>query len=570
MKLLLKYIKNYIKETILGPFFKLLEAGFELFVPLIIAKMIDEGIAQQNQTLIWLCALALGLLALIGCISAISAQYFSAKAAVGMSEEMRRDLFAHIESFGYTEIDQVGTSTLITRLTNDINQVQNGVNLFLRLFLRSPFIVFGSMIMAFTISPRLAIVFVITILILFLVVIFIMVVSIPLVKKVASLIERMTQLVSENLSGVRVIRAFHIEKEQAEEFETQNKNYYDASILVGKINAFLNPVTTLILNCAILILIYKGGFQVFEGSITQGQLVALVSYMSSILIELIKLVNLVLNLTKAIASASRIESIFNMQTSYLNQPEEISYEDNCVFHFEHVSFRYQNDQMDTIQDVSFCIPKNKRIGIIGGTGSGKSTLVHLMGRFYDASSGKILYKGVDISHVDLKKLHEEVVLVPQQAVLFKGTIAQNLRWGKKDASEAEMMEACRNAQMADFVEEKGLDYEIAQNGLNLSGGQRQRLTIARALVAKAEVLILDASSSALDYATEAALRKAIAQNYECTLITISQRVSSLMDCDMILVMDEGKLVGMGTHEELMKNCVIYQKISASQIREVEA
>ncbi len=259
-----------------------------------------------------------------------------------------------------------------------------------------------------------------------------------------------------------------------------------------------------------------------------------------------------------------------MQTSYLNQPEEISYEDNCVFHFDHVSFRYQNDQMDTIQDVSFCIPKNKRIGIIGGTGSGKSTLVHLMGRFYDASSGKILYKGVDISHVDLKKLHEEVVLVPQQAVLFKGTIAQNLRWGKKDASEAEMMEACRNAQMADFAEEKGLDYEIAQNGLNLSGGQRQRLTIARALVAKAEVLILDASSSALDYATEAALRKAIAQNYECTLITISQRVSSLMDCDMILVMDEGKLVGMGTHEELMKNCVIYQKISASQIREVEA
>ena len=569
MKSLLRYLGSYKKESILAPLFKLLEALFELFVPLVMARIIDIGIKNSDIGYILKMGGLLILLGIIGLVCSLTAQYFAAKAAVGFGTALRHDLFQHIQSLSYSEVDTVGTSTLITRMTSDINQVQAGVNLFLRLFMRSPFIVFGAMIMAFTIDWKAAMVFVITIPALSVVVFGIMLISIPMYRKVQNRLDRVTQLTRENLVGARVIRAFNRQKDERENFTAANARLMKVQVFVGKITALLNPVTYIIINVAIVVLLWIGANQVNNGIILQGAVVALVNYMSQILVKLVKLANLIINITKSLACANRIQNVMELKpslTEYSTTEVKETNSENYI-EFDHVTFAYQNAKEPSLTDISFKVKKGQTIGIIGGTGSGKSSLINLIPRFYDVTKGKITVDGTDIKRYPLNQIRTMVGIVPQKAVLFKGTIAENMRWGKKDATEAEMMEALKTAQAAEVVEGKegGLNADILQGGKNLSGGQRQRLTIARALVKKPEILILDDSASALDYATDAKLRKAIKKmDRNMTVFIVSQRSTTIQYADQIIVLDDGKMVGIGKHEELLQSCEVYQEIYYSQ------
>ena len=586
MKKLLQYLGNYKKESILGPLFKLLEASFELIVPLVMAAIIDTGVANADRPYIMKMSLVLFLLALIGLTCAITAQYFAAKAAVGCATGLRHALFEHIETLSFTEMDTVGTSTLITRMTSDVNQVQNGVNMVLRLFLRSPFIVFGAMVMAFTIDVKAALVFVVTIPLLSVVVFGIMMLTMPLYKKVQGGLDRVLGITRENLTGVRVLRAFNKEENEIDRFETSNNTLTSMQKHVGKISALMNPVTYVIINGAIIVLVWTGAWRVENGIITQGAVVALVNYMSQILVELIKLANLIITITKAIACGNRIQSIFEIESSMKDgngcqddgHRGSVSGQDTGAVgkkaldrlpsvEFDHVCLTYKNAGAESLTDVSFKAYRGETIGIIGGTGSGKSSLVNLIPRFYDATKGQVLVSGKNVKDYSLEELRRKVGMVLQKAVLFKGTIRENLRWGKEDATEEELLRALDISQAREFVDTKdgGLDAPVAQGGKNLSGGQKQRLTIARALVRNPEILILDDSASALDFATDARLRKAIKEMEDGpTVFIVSQRASSIRYADQIIVMDDGEVAGIGTHEELLENCPAYQEIYYSQ------
>ena len=570
MRALLKYLRNYKKETILAPLFKLLEASFELFVPLVMAAIIDYGIGKSDIRYVLKMGGVLIALGIIGLVCSITAQYFAAKAATGFSTELRHELFEHIQNLSYTRMDTIGTSTLITRMTSDINQVQSGVNLVLRLFLRSPFIVFGAMVMAFTVDVKAALVFVVAIPLLSLVVFGIMLITMPLYRKVQSNLDAVLGVTRENLTGVRVIRAFNKEADEKKRFEQQNQVLTDAQKFVGKISGLMNPVTYIIVNGALIVLIYTGALRVDAGIITQGAVVALVNYMNQILVELVKLANLIITVTKAVACGNRIQSVFEEETGMsegnLTWPEEEQHT-MPVVEFDHVNLRYAGSGEDSLTDISFRAMPGQTIGIIGGTGSGKSSVVNLIPRFYDATEGTVRIYGKDAKEYKIEDLRSHIGVVPQKAVLFQGTIAQNLRWGKETASDAELEKAIEISQAKEFVDEKEnrLDYQIEQSGKNLSGGQRQRLTIARALVRNPEILILDDSASALDFATDAKLRKAIRQmDSHPVVFIVSQRASSIQYADQILVLDDGELVGIGTHAELMNSCEIYREIYESQ------
>lgn len=565
MKKLLVYLKDYIKESILGPLFKLLEALFELFVPLVIAAIIDTGIENGDTVYIIKMCLVLVLLGFVGLAFSITAQYFAAKASVGFVSKIRHVLFGHIQSLSYSELDQIGTSTLITRMTSDMNQVQNGMNLALRLLLRSPFVVFGAMIMAFTIDVPSAMIFVYVTIVLLIVVFGIMLGSIPLYKKVQQKLDAVMTVTRENLTGVRVIRAFCKEDEETDDFINKNNELTASQKFVGKISALMNPVTYVIINLAIIWLIHTGAVSVNEGILTQGAVVALYNYMSQILVELIKLANLIINITKSIACGNRIQAVLDIK------PDLESGNSSCnegSVEFDHVNLRYKNAGADSLSDITFTAAKGETIGIIGGTGSGKSSLVNLIPRFYDAASGEVKVGGVNVKDMDVEQLREKIGVVPQKAVLFHGTIRENMQWGVTNASDDEIMEAIEAAQGLDVIKAKGgLDCEIEQGGKNLSGGQRQRLTIARALVKKPEILILDDSASALDFATDAALRKSLRElDYHPTVFIVSQRTSSIQHADRIIVLDDGAAVGIGTHDELMKSCSVYQEIYNSQFK----
>ena len=565
MKKLLVYLKDYIKESILGPLFKLLEALFELFVPLVIAAIIDMGIENGDTGYIIKMCLVLVLLGFVGLAFSITAQYFAAKASVGFVSKIRHVLFGHIQSLSYSELDQIGTSTLITRMTSDMNQVQNGMNLALRLLLRSPFVVFGAMIMAFTIDVPSAMIFVYVTIVLLIVVFGIMLGSIPLYKKVQQKLDAVMTVTRENLTGVRVIRAFCKEDEETDDFVTKNNELTASQKFVGKISALMNPVTYVIINLAIIWLIHTGAVRVEAGILTQGAVVALYNYMSQILVELIKLANLIINITKSIACGNRIQAVLDIK------PDLESGSSSCnegSVEFDHVNLRYKNAGADSLSDITFTAAKGETIGIIGGTGSGKSSLVNLIPRFYDAASGEVKVGGVNVKDMDVEQLREKIGVVPQKAVLFHGTIRENMQWGVTNASDDEIMEAIEAAQGLDVIKAKGgLDCEIEQGGKNLSGGQRQRLTIARALVKKPEILILDDSASALDFATDAALRKSLRElDYHPTVFIVSQRTSSIQHADRIIVLDDGAAVGIGTHDELMKSCSVYQEIYNSQFK----
>ena len=570
LRALLKYLRNYKKETVLAPLFKLLEASFELFVPLVMAAIIDHGIGQADGVYVLKMGGVLIALGLIGLICSITAQYFAAKAATGFSTELRHELFEHIQKLSYIKMDTIGTSTLITRMTSDINQVQSGVNLVLRLFLRSPFIVFGAMVMAFTVDVKAALVFVVAIPLLSLVVFGIMLITMPLYRKVQSNLDAVLGITRENLTGVRVIRAFNKEADERQRFEQQNQMLTDAQKFVGKISGLMNPVTYIIVNGALIVLIYAGALRVDAGIITQGQVVALVNYMSQILVELVKLANLIITVTKAFACGNRIQSVFEEETGMTEGSEgwtDPGEADTPVVEFDHVNLRYAGAGEDSLTDISFRAMPGQTIGVIGGTGSGKSSVVNLIPRFYDATEGSVRIRGKDARDYRLEELRSHIGMVPQKAVLFQGTIAQNLRWGKENATEAELEKAIEISQAKEFVDgkEDRLNYQIEQNGKNLSGGQRQRLTIARALVRDPEILILDDSASALDFATDAKLRKAIRQmDSHPVVFIVSQRASSIQYADQILVLDDGELAGIGTHAELMGSCEIYREIYESQ------
>ena len=570
LRALLKYLRNYKKETVLAPLFKLLEASFELFVPLVMAAIIDHGIGQADGVYVLKMGGVLIALGLIGLVCSITAQYFAAKAATGFSTELRHELFEHIQKLSYTKMDTIGTSTLITRMTSDINQVQSGVNLVLRLFLRSPFIVFGAMVMAFTVDVKAALVFVAAIPLLSLVVFGIMLITMPLYRKVQSNLDAVLGITRENLTGVRVIRAFNKEADEKQRFEQQNQMLTDAQKFVGKISGLMNPVTYIIVNGALIVLIYTGSLRVDAGIITQGQVVALVNYMSQILVELVKLANLIITVTKAFACGNRIQSVFEEETGMTEGSEgwtDPGEADTPVVEFDHVNLRYAGAGEDSLTDISFRAMPGQTIGVIGGTGSGKSSVVNLIPRFYDATEGSVRIQGKDARDYRLEELRSHIGMVPQKAVLFQGTIAQNLRWGKENATEAELEKAIEISQAKEFVDgkEERLNYQIEQNGKNLSGGQRQRLTIARALVRDPEILILDDSASALDFATDAKLRKAIRQmDSHPVVFIVSQRASSIQYADQILVLDDGELAGIGTHAELMESCEIYREIYESQ------
>lgn len=572
MKKLLVFLKDYKKETVLAPLFKMLEAGFELFVPLVMAAVIDRGIAQSDIPYVLKMGGVLVLLGLIGLTCSITAQYFAAKAAVGFSTKMKHALFEHIQELSFSEMDTLGTSTMITRMTSDANQVQNGVNMVLRLFLRSPFIVFGAMVMAFTIDVKAALVFVITIPLLSIVVFGIMMITMPLYKKVQAGLDKVLGKTRENLTGVRVIRAFHKEEQETAEFEQSNSALTHMQLFVGKISALTNPVTYIIVNVATIVLIYTGAVRVDTGYITQGEVVALVNYMSQILIELVKLANLIITITKALACANRIQSVFELQSSmeWNGQAGVQNAQDGAspyVVEFDHVGLTYQGAGAESLSDIDFKVKKGQTIGIIGGTGSGKSSLVHLIPRFYDATRGAVRIDGRDVKNYGMEELRDKIGMVMQKAVLFQGTIRENLCWGKPDASTEEMNRALEISQAKEFVDTKpkGLEEPIAQGGKNLSGGQRQRLTIARAVVKQPEILILDDSASALDYATDARLRKAIREMGErTTVFIVSQRTSSIQYADQIIVLEDGRIVGLGTHDELLQNCEVYQEIHYSQ------
>ena len=577
MKTLLAYLKGYKKESILAPLFKMLEASFELFVPLVMAAIIDVGIANQDKPYIVKMCFVLIALGIIGLVCSITAQYFAAKAATGVGTGIRHGLFEHIQKFTFTEMDQLGTSTLITRMTSDINQIQSGVNLVLRLFLRSPFIVFGAMIMAFTVDVKAALVFVVTIPLLSLIVFGIMLVTMPMYKKVQADLDQVLLATRENLTGARVIRAFNKEEDETKRFENANQILTDAQKYVGRISGMMNPLTYIIVNGAIIALIYVGAVRVYIGDLTQGQVVALINYMSQILVELVKLANLIISVTKAAACLNRVESVLAVKPD-MNEGD-VRWKSNSseadrdlknkipVVEFSHVSLTYKGTSDTSLSDINFCAEKGQTIGIIGGTGSGKSSLVNLIPRFYDATDGTVKINGRDIKEYQTENLREHIGVVLQKAVLFKGSIADNLRWGKEDATEQEMYEALDISQAREFVDTKqgGLEFQIEQGGRNLSGGQKQRMTIARALVRKPEILILDDSASALDFATDAALRKSIKEmKNQPTVFIVSQRAASIQYADQIIVLDDGAMAGIGTHEELLKDCPIYQEIYYSQ------
>lgn len=583
MKKLLVYLKDYKKESVLGPLFKLLEATFELIVPLVMAAIIDTGVATGDKSYIMKMCMVLILLAVIGLTCSITAQYFAAKAAVGFATKLRHALFAHIESLSFTEMDTVGTATLITRMTSDVNQVQNGVNLVLRLFLRSPFIVFGAMVMAFTIDVKAALVFVVTIPLLSIIVFGIMLISIPLYKKVQSALDKVLGITRENLTGSRVIRAFNKEDDEKVHFNENNDLLTRAQIYVGKISALMNPLTYVIINGAIVVLVWTGAVRVDNGYITQGEVVALINYMSQILVELVKLANLIININKSIACGNRIQSIFEMQPSITDgsgqkvdkvqtDTADRSEEAEYAVEFSHVGLTYAGAGDESLTDIDFKVKKGETIGIIGGTGSGKSSVVNLIPRFYDVTSGFIKVDGKDVKDYPLEELRGKIGTVLQKAVLFHGTIRENLKWGNPDATEEDLNRAITVAQAKEFIDNKEgrLDFEIEQGGKNLSGGQRQRLTIARAVVKKPEILILDDSASALDFATDAALRKAIREmEGETTVFIVSQRAASIQHADRIVVLDDGKIVGLGTSEELLESCEVYQEIYNSQFKKQE-
>ena len=577
MKTLLAYLKGYKKESILAPLFKMLEASFELFVPLVMAAIIDVGIANQDKPYIVKMCFVLIALGIIGLVCSITAQYFAAKAATGVGTGIRHGLFEHIQKFTFTEMDQLGTSTLITRMTSDINQIQSGVNLVLRLFLRSPFIVFGAMIMAFTVDVKAALVFVVTIPLLSLIVFGIMLVTMPMYKKVQADLDQVLLATRENLTGARVIRAFNKEEDETKRFENANQILTDAQKYVGRISGMMNPLTYIIVNGAIIALIYVGAVRVDIGDLTQGQVVALINYMSQILVELVKLANLIISVTKAAACLNRVESVLAVKPD-MNEGD-VRWKSNSseadrdlknkipVVEFSHVSLTYKGTSDTSLSDINFCAEKGQTIGIIGGTGSGKSSLVNLIPRFYDATDGTVKINGRDIKEYQTENLREHIGIVLQKAVLFKGSIADNLRWGKEDATEQEMYEALDISQAREFVDTKqgGLEFQIEQGGRNLSGGQKQRMTIARALVRKPEILILDDSASALDFATDAALRKSIKEmKNQPTVFIVSQRAASIQYADQIIVLDDGAMAGIGTHEELLKDCPVYQEIYYSQ------
>lgn len=565
MKQIITLLGKYKKEAILGPLFKLLEATFELLVPLAVASLIDVGIGNNDKAHITKMFFILALLALVGLASSVTAQYFAAKAAVGVGTGLRSALFKKIQGFSFSELDSLGTSTMITRITSDVNQVQNGVNLFLRLFLRSPFIVFGAMIMAFTIDFNSALVFVGAIPALSVVVFAIMLVSIPLYKKVQSLLDRVTAKTRENLTGVRVIRAFCREEQEVKEFKEINESLTDAQKYVGKISALMNPVTYIIINVAIVILIYIGAIRVEQGIITQGAVVALYNYMSQILVELIKLANLIIVITKSVACANRAESLLETESTLQYIPQDKIKTENYI-DFIDVALTYKNAGEESLSDISFSVKKGETVGIIGGTGSGKSSLVNLIPHFYDCTKGGVYIDGLNVKSYTPQQLREKIGIVLQKAVLFKGTIRENILWGKKNATDEDIELALNLAQATDVVasKENGLDHIIQQGGKNLSGGQRQRLTIARALVKKPEILILDDSASALDYATDARLRQALKTLKNTTVFIVSQRTSSIMHADKIIVLDDGKIAGIGTHSQLLKTCEEYQEIYNSQ------
>lgn len=602
---LLKYMKAYKKETVCAPLFKLLEALFELFVPLVMAKIIDIGIAQGDRPYIVRMCLLMAALGLIGLVCSITAQYFSAKAAVGFAARLRHELFAHIQSLSFSEMDVHGTSTLITRMTSDINQVQSGTNLFLRLFMRSPFIVFGAMIMAFTIDVKAALIFVVVIPILCVIVFGIMLASIPLYKKVQERLDNVTGMTRENLQGVRVIRAFRQEKKEIETFDAGNEALVKIQMFSGRISALMNPLTYIVINGGLVVLLYTGAVRVDGGIITQGAVVALVNYMSQILVELVKLANLIINVTKAIACGNRIQNVMELKPGIVSgtagsveagaeraakpedadgkmdiQKQTVSTGKSVSEHaqmpkveFSHVSFRYKNAGADSLTDISFRVEKGQTIGIIGGTGSGKSSLVSLIPRFYDVREGCVKVDGTDVRDYDLQQLRGKVGIVLQKAVLFAGTIRENLLWGNENATEEELKEAIHAAQADEVVFDGkgGLDAVVEQEGRNFSGGQKQRLTIARALVRHPEILILDDSASALDFATDAKLRKAIRElSGEMTVFIVSQRASTIQYADQILVLDDGEIAGCGTHEELLEHCSVYQETYYSQFPKEDA
>lgn len=566
MKTLLKYITGYKKESILAPLFKMLEASFELMVPLVMASIIDRGIAENDAPHIINMGLILVLLAAVGLISAVTAQYFSAKAAVGFAARLRSALFSHIQSLSYTELDTIGSSTLITRMTSDVNQIQNGVNLTLRLLLRSPFIVFGAMIMAFTVDVKAALIFAVAIPLLSVVVFGIMIVSIPLYKKVQSALDKILGRTRENLAGVRVIRAFCREEAEIAEFEAENELLLNAQVFVGKISAAMNPVTYIIVNIALAVLLWTGAVRVDNGIITQGAVVALVNYMSQILVELVKMANLIIQLTKALACAKRVEGIFAITSSMesCNREEESSAKcDSSIIAFDHVSLTYSGGADEALTDIHFDVKKGETIGIIGGTGSGKTSVANLIPRFYDATKGAVYVNGKNVKDCEPDSLRGQIGIVPQKAVLFKGSIRENLLWGNENASEADLERALEISQAKEFVDTKEgrLGFMIEQGAKNLSGGQKQRLTIARAIVRNPQILILDDSASALDFATDAKLRHAIrVMKNDMSVIIISQRASSIQYADKIIVMDDGKMAGIGTHDELLRENEIYQEI----------
>ena len=568
MKKLLKYLKKFKLQSILAPLFKMTEALFELFIPLLVARVIDIGIANHDIPLIIKICILLSCLALMGLICSVTAQYFSAKAAIGFTSKIRHVLYSHIQSLSYTELDSLGTSTLITRLTSDMNQVQNGVNLTLRLFLRSPFIVFGAMIMAFTIDKKAAMLFLGTIIVLSIFIFGIILGCIPLYNKIQSGLDELLSITRENLSGIRVIRAFCNEDEETEEFKKSNSRLTDLQNFTGKISALMNPLTFIIVNIAIIILIYTGAIEVNNGTLTQGAVVALYNYMSQILVELIKLANLIITITKSVACGNRIQSVLEIGSSLNNPNEDITCEESeYIIEVKNASLRYKDSQQCALENISFKVRKGETVGIIGGTGSGKTSVVNMIAGFYSAESGEVLYKNRNITSYSLKQLRSYFGIVPQKAVLFKGTVRDNIKWGDRNADDTAIIKALETAQAKEIIDQKlgGLDFVIEQGGKNLSDGQRQRLTIARAVVKNPEVLILDDSSSALDYITDSKLRKAIRNiDPSPTVFLVSQRTSSVMYADKILVIDDGKIVGQGRHDDLLKSCDIYKEIYDSQ------
>lgn len=576
---LIRYLKKYKKESVIGPLFKLLEASFELMIPIVMASIIDVGIANHDMNHVLKMGAVMVALGIIGLVCSITAQYYAAKAAVGFGTELRKDLYAHIHKLSYAELDTIGTSTLITRMSTDINQIQSGVNLVLRLFLRSPFIVIGAAVMAFTISVKAALIFVVAIPVLSVIVFGIMMASIPLYQKVQKQLDKVMLITRENLTGVRVVRSVSRQQEEIVRFQDTTDGLSRQQIFVGKISALMNPITYIIVNIALILLLHQGAIQVNTGVITQGEVIALTNYMSQILVELVKLANLIITLTKSLACANRINEVFAEQTEIKEidkslEKSEIKGIDKSTYkvEFQNVDFTYKNAKEKSLEDISLRVKKGELVGIIGGTGSGKSSLIQLLPRFYDVSHGAVLIDGKNVKDYPLETLRKKIGIVPQKAVLFAGTIADNLRFGKADATEEELMEALEIAQGREIVEKKkdGLNTMIEQGGANLSGGQRQRFTIARALVRKPEILILDDSASALDYATEAKLRKGLREKVkDSTVFIVSQRAMTIKDADRIIVLDDGKIAGIGSHKELLKECEVYREICLSQLSKEE-